>query len=96
MSQLNTVPRRHLTKAPFRQFTTKPLRYLATGSFYRELYKNFDNSQANHFDRSIKSFRYIATSSVPHPTEESLRYLAQDLLRQLFSVLYTCVKHSSR
>ena len=38
---------------------------------------NFDISQENRFDGSIKTLRYIVTRWVPHLTEQSLRYLAK-------------------
>ena len=78
ITQLNTAPHRHLTEK--NHFDNSPQNHLdisQTGSFYRTLRKKFDISQANHFDRSKKTLRYIATSSVPHPNEESLRYLAK-------------------
>lgn len=64
-------------------------------NFHSILQKKFDISQDNNFDRSIKTLRYIASSLVPQPIEESLRYLAQDLFGQIFLELYTSVKHLS-
>jgi hypothetical protein len=74
----STLYHTDISKKPFRQFTIKPRRYLATESFYRRTTEELPISRRrNHFDRSIKTFRYIATRSVPHPTENSLRYLAK-------------------